>query len=152
MKNLKKLLTGTALATALAFNSYSQNLKNTLVAYVSIKDEKKETIFNIDSLKSYDISFTIEKVNMFDLLMKGMKVKPNKEKSDTKIKLYLIRKTEKETRIIPAITEGGYDFSKDSKKTIEKQVREFLKDEKISISDAVEYGSGEMFMEIVGND
>ena len=89
---------------------------------------------------------------MFDLLMKGMKVKPNKEKSDTKIKLYLIRKTEKETRIIPAITEGGYDFSKDSKKTIEKQVREFLKDEKISISDAVEYGSGEMFMEIVGND
>ncbi|HLD38136.1 MAG TPA: hypothetical protein VJA20_01715, partial [Candidatus Nanoarchaeia archaeon] len=58
------------------------------------------------------------------------------------------RKTKNETRVVPTMLEGEYDFSKDSKKEIEKQVKEFIKEEKISISDPVKYGSGEMFMEI----
>ncbi len=149
MKTLTKILTGTALATALTFNSYSQNIKNTIVAYVSVQDKKDETLFNIDSLKSYNLSFAVKKIDLFKLIMGG---KLKEDKSGGKIKLYAVKKTEKETLVIPMVTEGGYDFSKDSKKEIEKQVREFLKDEKISISDAVKYGSSEMFMEIVGEE
>lgn len=149
MTSLTKILTGTALATALSFNSYSQTPKNTIVAYVNVQDEKNKTILIVDSLKSYGLSFEVEKTNLLDLIMRG---KPKDDESGTKIKLYVVKKTKKGTLVIPAITEGGYDFSKDSKKEIEKQVREFIKDEKINISDAVEYGSGEMFMEIVGEE
>ena len=62
----------------------------------------------------------------------------------------IVRKTEKEMIVVPAITDGGYNFSKDSEKEIEKQVREFIKEGKIRISDPVEYGSSEMFLELVG--
>lgn len=147
MTNLNKILTGTALAASLSLNSYSQDIKNTIVAYVSAQDEKDETIFNVDSLKAYGLSFKVKKENLLDLIMAG---KPKEDKSDAKTKLYLVRKTEKDTRIIPTITEGGYDFSKDSKKEIEKQIKEFIKEEKMNISNPVKYGSGEMFMEIVG--
>ena|SRR3989338_2495814 len=149
MKTLNKLLFGTALATALTFNSYSQTPKNTMVVYVSVDDKKDEAIVNVDSIKSYNISFSVEKNNLLDLMMGG---KPKENKSENKTKLYIVRKTKNETIVIPAMTEGGYDFSKGSKKEIEKQVREFVKDEKISISDAVKYDSGEMFMEIFGDD
>ena len=148
MKTLTKILT-TALATALTFNSYSQIPKNTVVAYVSVPGKENKPGFDVDSLKSYDVSFEFEEANMLDFFMKGI---PKENKSDTQIKLYAVRKTEKETRVIPIITEGGYDFSKDSKKEIEKQIKAFIKDEKINISDAVKYGSGEMIMEIVGNE
>ena len=148
MKTLTKILT-TALATALTFNSYSQIPKNTIVAYVSVPDKENKIGFDVDSLRSGNLSFEFEKASMLDLLMRGI---PKENKSDTQIKLYAVRKTEKETRVIPIITEGGYDFSKDSKKEIEKQIKAFIKDEKINISDAVKYGSGEMIMEIVGNE
>lgn len=147
MKTLTKLLTGTALATALTFNSYSQEIKNTIVAYVSIKGNEKETILNVDSLKSYNLSFAVEKTNLLDLMM-AKKPKEKEIKYEDKTKLYIVRKTEKETQVIPTILEGEYDFSRDSKAKIEKQVRAFVKDEKISISDAVKYGSEEMFMEL----
>lgn len=149
MTSLTKLLTGTALATTLAFNSYSQSLKNAIIAYVSVQDKKNETVFNVDSLKSYNLSFIIEKTSFLDILMGG---KPKDDKPDAQTKLYIVRKTEKNTRVIPAITEGGYDFSKDSKKEVERQVREFIKEEKIFITDPVNYGSGEMFMEIVADE
>ena len=149
MKTLNKLLTTTALATGLTFNSYSQIPKNTIVAYTSVQDKENKTSINIDSLRSGNLSFEFEKASMLDLLMRGI---PKENKSDTQIKLYAVRKTERETRVIPIITEGGYDFSKDSKKEIEKQIKAFIKDEKINISDAVKYGSGEMIMEIVGNE
>ena len=148
MKTLTKILTGISLAAGLTFNSYSQIPKNTILAYVSVQDKKDKTVLNVDSLKSYNLSFEVEKTNMFDLIMRG---RPKDDKSGTKIKLYIVKKTEKGTLVIPTITEGGYDFSKDPKKEIEKQVREFIKEEKISISDVVEYGSGEMFMEIAGD-
>ena len=38
--------------------------------------------------------------------------------------------------------------SKTEKAEILKQIKEIIKDEKISISDAVKYGSEEMFMEL----
>ena len=145
MKTLNKLLFGTTLATTLAFNSYSQGPKNTIVAYISVNEDKKYDFFNIDSLKPYGISFAVEKTNLLDLMMSG---KPKKDNSGTQIKLYIVRKTKNETRVVPTMLEGEYDFSKDSKKEIEKQVKEFIKEEKISISDPVKYGSGEMFMEI----
>jgi len=147
MKTLNKLLFGTALATALTFNSYSQTTKNTLVAYVSFQDEKKESVFNVDSIKPYGLSFSVEKISIMDLIM-GKKLKDLK--SEIKPKLYIVRKTEKEMIVVPAITDGGYNFSKDSEKEIEKQVREFIKEGKIRISDPVEYGSAEMFLELVG--
>ncbi len=150
MNSLTKLLAGTALATTLTLNSYSQNIENVIVAYVSIQDKKTKTRFNVDTLKSYNVYFEAEKTDFLDFIMRGMGGKSESNESGTKIKLYLIKKTEKETLVIPTILEGGYDFSKDSKKEIEKQVREFIKEEKISISDAVNYGSGEMFMELAG--
>ena len=148
MKTLKNLLFGTALATALTFNSYAQEPKNTIVAYISVQEEKNENIIKVDSLKSYNLSFAVEKDNALDLMM-GKKPKENKSKNN--IKLYIIRKTKNETRVIPMILEGDYDFSKDFKKEIEKQVRVFVKDEKISVSEPVEYGSSDMFMEIIGD-
>jgi len=148
MKTLNKLLFGTALATALTFNSYAQEPKNTIVAYISVQEEKNENIIKVDSLKSYNLSFAVEKDNALDLMM-GKKPKGKETKYEDKTKLYIVRKKENETLVIPTITEGDYDFSKDSKKEIEKQVRMFVKDEKISISEPVEYGSSEMFMEIM---
>lgn len=148
MKTLTKLLTGTALAT-LTFNSYSQTPKHIMIAYVSIQDKKDEIILNVDSAKFYSFSFTIDKARALDIMM-GEKSKENK--LDTKNKLYLVKKTKKETIIVPTIIEGGYDFSKDSKKDIEKEVKKLIKDEKISISDVVKYGSEEMFIELVGEE
>ena len=145
MKTLTKLLTGTALATVLTFNSYSQSPKNIIIAYVSVKGNEKETLFKVDSLKPYNLSFAVEGTNLLDMMM-GEKPKGNKKNPPTKI--YLVRKLKKETRIIPTIIEGEYDPSKYSKKEIEKEIKEIIKDEKIYISDAVKYGSEEMFMEL----
>ncbi|MEK6844998.1 MAG: hypothetical protein AABX44_01960 [Nanoarchaeota archaeon] len=145
MKNLTKLLTGTALATLLSFNSYAQDIKNVILAYVSIKGNEKKTFFNVDSLKPYNLSFVVKETALLDIMM-GKEQK--EDKSYIKTKLYLVIKTEKETRVIPTIIEGGYDFSKDSKKDVEKEVKKLIKDKKISISDVVKYGSEEMFMEL----
>ena len=145
MKNLKKILMGTALTTVLTFNSYSQEMKNIILAYVSIKGNEKETLFKVDSLKPYNLSFIVEEANLLDIMMGK---KPNEGKSNPKTKLYVIKKTKKGTLVIPTILEGEEDFSKYSKKDIEEEVRKLIKDEKISISNAVKYGSEEMFMEL----
>lgn len=144
MTSITKLLTTTALAATLASNSYSQNIENVIVAYASPQDKKTKTRFYVDSLKSYNLYFDVEKINFMDYLMKGKK--PKEFKSEAR--LYIVRKTEKEILVIPTTLEGGHDFSKDSKEKIKKEVREFLKDEKVTISDAVEYGSAEMFLEL----
>ena len=120
MKTLNKLLFGTTLATTLAFNSYSQGPKNTIVAYISVNEDKKYDIFKIDSLKPYGLSFAVEKTNLLDLMMSG---KSKKDNSDTKLKLYIVRKTKNETRVVPTMLEGEYDFSKIPKKKLKNKLK-----------------------------
>ena len=149
MKTLNNLILTGILTGSIAFNSYSQTPKNTILTYVSIQDKKNENILKVDSLKSYNLSFAVEKTNLLDLMMDE---KPKKDNPEDRIKLYIIKKTKNETRVIPTILDGGYDFSRDSKQKIEKYIREFIKEEKISISDAVKYKSDEMFIEIFGEE
>ncbi len=119
-------------------NAYSQDVKNALLAYVSL-DEKEPTTFNVDSIKPYKLSYNTPSYSKIDF--------------DLPIKLYLIKtiKKRKSLHAIPTILKWGYDFSKDPKKT-KKEVYNILTAPKdsISVSEPVKYWSSDMFFELIG--
>ena len=121
-------------------NVYSQDVKNALLAYVSL-DEKEQTTFNVDSIKPCNFSYKTPSSSKIDF--------------DLPIKLYIIKtiKKRKNLHAIPTILKWGYDFSKDPKKT-KKEVYNLLTIPKdsISVSEPVKYWSSDMFFELIGKD
>lgn len=155
MKTLNKILTTTALITGLNLttglnnNSYSQDLRNILVSYVSIREDKEYTYFDVDSIKKIStLSYRIKKPNFLDVF----KEKNLEEDEYNLVKHYIIKKTEEKTLVIPSITVDGYDFSKDSKTKIEKEVKKFVNEGNLHISDPMKFGSTEMYFELAGED
>ena len=136
MKTLKNLLLTTALAGVFSFNSYAQEIKNAMLIYVSA-DKKEEKIFNIDSIKPHKLSYTAPAMGF---LMEALA--PEEVGFEPKIKLYILKKTEKGREVIPAIVEGEYDFSKDHSKKILREVYSIFNDapkEAISVSEPIKF-------------
>lgn len=118
-------------------NAYSPDVKNALLAYVSL-DKKEPTTFNIDSIKPCKLSYKTPSSAKLDF--------------DLPIKLYIIKTIKKRKKLyaIPTILKWGYDFSKDPKKEVYNLLT--APRDSISVSEPVKYWSSDMFFELIGKN
>jgi hypothetical protein len=125
LKNLGTLVLGTVFVAGLTFNSYSQNIENTIVAYVTPNKNKGKLTIKYDSIKTYNVQSTGK---VIDLLLKGEGLHFNPP-----LKIYCAQKDEGKIYVIPLTSQDkeGYNFLKDKPEKIEKEVQDLLRKDNI---------------------
>ncbi len=149
--------------TSIKKTKLAGDLENVLLAFVDIYDNENKFSFNID-LDAYNLSYEAKKFDAVGLLMgqkeEGLDFAPP-------LRIYIIKRKltkidgkeekieDKKISVIPAIINGGYDFSKDSPKKIKKEVEKLLAgmgEKEIYVAEPSKIFSAEMFFDLLGKN
>ncbi len=156
-------ITAVAPDTSIKKTKLAGDLENVLLAFVDIYDNENKFAFNID-LDAYNLSYEAKKFDAISLLMgqkeEGLDFNPA-------LRVYIIKRKltkingkdeiveDKKISVIPAIINGGYDFSKDSPKKIEREAKKLLAsmgEKEIYVAEPSKMFSAEMFFDLIGKD
>lgn len=128
--------------TKITFNNQKkpglENIENIALIYVTPARKLDEDILKLDSIVLYD---TYAKGSVLDLFMGGRGLN-----FDPPVKVYTIKKiNESGPIVIPSLIKGLYNFPKKYVKKDKELVKKLLGRKNISVSDPVEFLSGEMY-------
>lgn len=154
MKTLTKLLTISSLiCLGLSSSKYvkaqkPQESSGVAIVYLSSHLNLRKVSLEIDSVKNYN--FCVDSIKTdFKLKTSYLKLLEEEEVPLPPVKTFIVTKNKNQEQIvIPLNFKNGYSYDEDSESSIKNEIKKYVK-EPFKLTEPVDYGSKEMFLEII---